>query len=113
MQENLVVSDIAQHRLDYMDSKFGIKTTLSNTELLDELKIIILSVKPNVMDDVLKEIANDVSDEHLLISVAAGYPLKKMENFLGTDRRLVRVMPNTPSKIGAGASGFCLGSKAT
>tara|TARA_B110000285_G_C14968501_1_gene535334 strand:+ start:214 stop:378 length:165 start_codon:yes stop_codon:yes gene_type:complete len=54
-----------------------------------------------------------VSDEHLLISVAAGYPLEKMENFLGSDKRLVRVMPNTPSKIGAGASGFCLGSKAT
>jgi|TARA_B110000285_G_C14968501_1_gene535333 pyrroline-5-carboxylate reductase len=40
-----------------MDSKFGVKTTLSNTALLDELKIIILSVKPNVMDEVLKEIA--------------------------------------------------------
>ena len=36
-----------------------------------------------------------------------------MENYLGTDKRIVRVMPNTPSKIGAGASGFCLGSKAT
>jgi len=96
-----------------MDEKFGIKTTLSNTSLLDELKIVILSVKPNVMDEVLKEISQDLNDEHLLISVAAGYPISKMENFLGTDKRLVRVMPNTPSMIGAGASGFCLGQKAT
>ena len=57
LKENVVVSDIALDRLDYMDSKFGVKTTLSNTALLDELKIIILSVKPNVMDEVLKEIA--------------------------------------------------------
>jgi pyrroline-5-carboxylate reductase len=92
-----------------MNEKFGVKVTLSNTSLLDELKIIILSVKPNVMDEVLKEIAPEVTDEHLMISVAAGYPISKMENFLGTDKRIVRVMPNTPSKIGAGASGFCLG----
>ena len=61
------------------------------------------------MDEVLQEIAPIVTDEHLMISVAAGYPISKMENYLGTDKRIVRVMPNTPSKIGAGASGFCLG----
>jgi pyrroline-5-carboxylate reductase len=109
LKDNIVVSDIDQSRLSYMNDKFGVKVTLSNTSLLDELKIIILSVKPNVMDEVLKEIAPEVTDEHLMISVAAGYPISKMENFLGTDKRIVRVMPNTPSKIGAGASGFCLG----
>ena len=96
-----------------MNGKFGVKVTLCNTSLLDELKIIILSVKPNVMDEVLQEIAPIVTDEHLMISVAAGYPISKMENYLGTDKRIVRVMPNTPSKIGAGASGFCLGQQAT
>lgn len=65
------------------------------------------------MDEVLKEIAPFVDDSHLLISIAAGYPVSKMENFLGTDKRLVRVMPNTPCKIGEGASGFCLGKNAT
>lgn len=65
------------------------------------------------MDTVLQEIAPFVDDSHLLVSIAAGYPIEKMENFLGTDKRLVRVMPNTPSKIGEGASGFCLGKNAT
>lgn len=65
------------------------------------------------MDTVLEEIAPYINDSHLLISIAAGYPIAKMENILGTDKRLVRVMPNTPSKIGAGASGFCLGKNAT
>ena len=54
-----------------------------------------------------------VTDEHLLVSIAAGYPISKMENFLGSDKRLIRVMPNTPSKIGAGASGYTLGKHAT
>lgn len=65
------------------------------------------------MDGVLQEIAPHITEDHLIVSVAAGYPLAKMENFLGTDKRLIRVMPNTPSKIGAGASGFCLGRMAT
>lgn len=61
----------------------------------------------------MQEIAPHITEDHLLVSVAAGYPLSKMENFLGTDKRLIRVMPNTPSKIGAGAAGFCLGRMAT
>ena len=65
------------------------------------------------MDEVLKQIAPCITEDHLLVSIAAGYPLSKMENHLGTDKRLVRVMPNTPSKIGAGAAGFCLGERAT
>jgi len=47
------------------------------------------------------------------VSVAAGYSLERIEGFLGKDKRVVRVMPNTPSKIGAGAAGFSLGSSAT
>ena len=66
-----------------------------------------------MMDGVLKEIAPFVTDNHLVINIAAGYPISKMENFLGSDKRLVRVMPNTPSKFGVGASGFCLGKNAT
>ena len=112
-KDNIVVSDIAPNRLEYMQNKFGVKVTLDNVELIDELRIIVLSVKPQVMDEVLEQIAPYITEDHLLVSIAAGYPLSKMEDYLGTDKRLIRVMPNTPSKIGAGASGFCLGRKAT
>ena len=44
--ENVAVSDISQDRLDYMQGKFGVKATLSNIDLLTELRIIVLSVKP-------------------------------------------------------------------
>ena len=65
------------------------------------------------MDVVLQEISPHIGQEHLIVSVAAGYPVSRIEEFIGSDKRVVRVMPNTPSKIGAGASGFCLGSTAT
>jgi pyrroline-5-carboxylate reductase len=113
LRENIVISDVLDTRLEFMSEKYGVKTTLDNKALADELQIIILSVKPQIMDSVLQEIAPFVNDSHLLISIAAGYPLSKMENFLGSDKRLVRVMPNTPSKFGVGASGFCIGKNAT
>ena len=111
--ENVVVSDISQDRLDYMQGKFGVQATLSNVSLLNELRIIVLSVKPQVMDTVLEEIKPHIGPEHLIVSVAAGYPVSRIEELIGSDKRVVRVMPNTPSKIGAGASGYCLGSNAT
>ena len=73
----------------------------------------MLSVKPQVMDDVLEEIAPFVTSDHLIVSVAAGYPISKMEKYLGTDKRLIRVMANTPSMIGVGAAGYSLGHNAT
>ena len=73
----------------------------------------MLSVKPQVMDDLLKEIAPKLKPNHLLVSIAAGYPIEKMENLVGQDRRIVRVMPNTPVKVGRGASPYCLNKNAT
>ena len=46
LKENIVVSDICQERLDYMDQKFGVNTTIDNKALADELQIIFLAVKP-------------------------------------------------------------------
>jgi len=113
LKENILVSDCLESRLEFMSNKFGVKTTSDNISLTNELQIIVLAVKPQVMDGVLKEIAPYVNDSHLIISIAAGYPISKLENCLGTDKRLIRVMPNTPCKIGSGASGFCLGKNAT
>ena len=73
----------------------------------------MLSVKPHVMDKVLEEIAPLVTDQHLVVSVAAGYPIKKIEKYLGSDKRIIRVMTNTPSMIGEGAAGYALGQNAT
>jgi pyrroline-5-carboxylate reductase len=72
----------------------------------------MLSVKPQIMDEVLEEIAPHLNGQ-LLVSIAAGYPIERMEAIVGKDRRIVRVMPNTPSKVGAGASPYALNKNAT
>jgi pyrroline-5-carboxylate reductase len=74
--------------------------------------VLFLSVKPQHIDEVLEDLHGKVSDKHLVISIAAGVPLKRLSEGLGPGPRLVRVMPNTPSLIGQGAAGYCLGQGA-
>jgi len=73
----------------------------------------VLAVKPQHMPAVLKEIAKGVEGRHLFVSVAAGVPLSAMASALGQNTRIIRVMPNTPCLVGAGATAFARGAKAT
>jgi pyrroline-5-carboxylate reductase len=75
--------------------------------------VIVLAVKPQSMPAVLQELKPLLGGEHLVISIAAGVTLASLTAALGQERRLVRVMPNTPSLVGKGASGFALGGAAT
>jgi pyrroline-5-carboxylate reductase len=85
----------------------------SNRELVERSDILILAVKPQHFRGVLSEIAAHLAPRHLVVSIAAGIPLAMMAEILGPERRLVRVMPNTPCLVGASASAYCLGGSAT
>jgi pyrroline-5-carboxylate reductase len=74
--------------------------------LLKETSIIFLGVKPQVLPGVLFEI-NPFIKNHLLVSIAAGFPIKKIENALSPKVKVIRVMPNTPTLVGAGAAAIC------
>ncbi len=75
--------------------------------------VLFLAVKPQHLPGVLTELAADLDARHLVISIAAGVTLGTLAEHLGAGSRLVRVMPNTPSLIAAGASAYSLGSQAT
>ena len=66
----------------------------SSAELAESSSIILLAVKPQVMDEVLNELARSISQRHLVVSVAAGIPISRYAETLGTER-IIRVMPNT------------------
>ncbi len=91
----------------------GARVTESNREVADFADTVILAVKPNQVMGVLRELGSSWDPErHLLISVAGGITLDRLQT-LAPGIRVIRVMPNTPSVVGAGASGYSLGSRTT
>jgi pyrroline-5-carboxylate reductase len=88
------------------------KTTASNAEVAEFADVLILAVKPDQVPGVLADIRDQFTEKHLLISIAAGVPIAKMEAGLGGSPRIIRVMPNTPALVGASASAYALGKSA-
>lgn len=91
----------------------GVEVTDSNRAVAERSDVLVLAVKPQSMSRVFEQIRQVVRPEQLVISIAAGVSMATLASGLGSVRRLVRVMPNTPSLLGAGASGYCLGPHAT
>ncbi|HEY1375311.1 MAG TPA: pyrroline-5-carboxylate reductase [Gemmataceae bacterium] len=85
----------------------------SNREVVEASEVLLLAVKPQNMADMLADIAPAVGARHLIVSIAAGVTLGQLAVALGADRRLIRVMPNTPCLVGASASGYAPGEAAT
>lgn len=90
----------------------GAQTTDSNLAVVQHASTVILAVKPQVLPVVLKEIASAATDQNLFISIAAGVQLSTLEAALSESRH-IRVMPNTPALVRAGAAGFTCGTNAT
>lgn len=108
----VIVSDVKKERLESLHDTHGIQTTLDNDELVAKADVIVLAVKPQVIDKVLSGIKVDPK-KHLVISVAAGVPVSAMESRLPDGTHLVRSMPNTPATALAGATAIAAGTHAT
>jgi pyrroline-5-carboxylate reductase len=102
--ENIVVAEPFAERRKFLETTYNIKTTDSSLELAENCKIIILAIKPQVMDLVLSQYRDCLGSKHLVISIAAGVTIRQLETGLGSNMRIVRVMPNTPALVLAGAS---------
>jgi pyrroline-5-carboxylate reductase len=88
----------------------GIAATTDNREAVKGADIVLLSVKPQVVGEVLKEIAPELGEKTLVISVAASVPTSYIEQRLSAKVPVVRAMPNTCSTVGCGMTGICRGA---
>ncbi|MDQ7838536.1 MAG: pyrroline-5-carboxylate reductase [Thermodesulfobacteriota bacterium] len=110
--EQVCVFDSSAGCLEHLKETYGVNACQSNKELVTRSNVIILAVKPQVMAAVLDEIRPEVTPEHLVISIAAGIPLRYLEDRLPEKSRVIRVMPNTPALIGEGATALAKGKYA-
>ncbi|XP_043698702.1 pyrroline-5-carboxylate reductase-like [Telopea speciosissima] len=93
-------------------SSLGVKVYDTNQEVVEESNVIVFSVKPQVVKDVVLQLKPALSKKKLLVSVAAGTTLSDLQEWAGCSR-FIRVMPNTPAAVGEAASVMSLGETAT
>ncbi|PAB59253.1 pyrroline-5-carboxylate reductase [Anaeromicrobium sediminis] len=105
--ENIMVSDLDEKKLESIKTALGINITTDSVELVNNSDIIVLAVKPNIYDLVIKGIKNSLTKDKLLVTIAAGVSLNHMESLLGHDYKIVRTMPNTPALVSEGMSALC------
>jgi pyrroline-5-carboxylate reductase len=111
---HVIVSDTSRARLDLLASEHkGIQTTTSNAEVCAFADVVVLAVKPQIVDKVLTQIAPSFREPSLLVSVAAGVSTGAIESKLPRGSRVVRSMPNTAATVLAGATAICRGAFAT
>src|SRR5712692_2295397 len=111
--ERVVASDPLPQARQAFQAETGLRAIESNREVVAASDLLILAVKPQTMSALLAEIRSAVGRGHLLVSIAAGVSLRQLADGLGSDRRSVRVMPNTPCLVGASASGYAPGEAVT
>jgi pyrroline-5-carboxylate reductase len=102
---HMSVFDVSEDKQDKA-AALGIHVSPNVSELAKRCDAIILAVKPQDMNNILDELKPHFQETTLIISIAAGISIAKVQDRLGSQIRVVRVMPNTPALVGAGAAGF-------
>ncbi|KAL2320678.1 hypothetical protein Fmac_029647 [Flemingia macrophylla] len=92
--------------------EFGVKVLSSNADVVRQSDVVVFSVKPQLVKDVVSKLMPLLTKNKLLVSIAAGVKLKDLQEWAGNDR-FIRVMPNTPAAVQAAASVMSLGGAAT
>lgn len=108
--DRIVAADPSGDARQQLADDFGIRTCADNAEAAAGADVVVLAVKPQVIADVARGLAEAVTQNAALtISIAAGVPAGALAAWLGADTAIVRVMPNTPALIGEGASALYAG----
>ncbi len=102
-----------EQRAKELSEKLRVKVGTDNLAAIKNADIVLISVKPQIVKEVLEQIRPNVSTKQLFISVAASVPTDQIEQALGANIRVVRAMPNTPCLLGFGMTGLCKGKFAT
>ncbi len=110
---HLLASDNQEGARHAFAKETGANVTADNPEVIHFAPVVILAVKPAQVAEMLGEISRHFTEQHLLVSIAAGVTLKTLSEGLFSEARLIRVMPNTPALVGASATGYALGEHAT
>ncbi len=103
-REKIIIYDIDQEVLLKRTEEFKVDSAESNKSLVKEAKYILIAVLPQVIDEVLKEIGSLITENHIIITIAAGISINHVGKYIDEEVGIVRVMTNTPALVKAAAS---------
>jgi pyrroline-5-carboxylate reductase len=110
--ENIICTDVREERLEELRGRYGVRTMSSNVEAVAASEVVIYAVKPQLMAEVLKETSDQLDMSKVVISIAAGVPLRAIESLLHKELRLIRVMPNIAASVKESATALSAGKHA-
>lgn len=104
-KSRLIATDPDAGQRQKLKDQFGIETLGDNNAAIDKADVLVLAIKPQIMQSVVEDIAASVRGSNkLIISIAAGIRVNSLSTWLDSDEAIIRVMPNTPALIQAGAA---------
>jgi pyrroline-5-carboxylate reductase len=102
-----------EERAKALAAKLKVKVGTSNVDAVKGADIIVIGVKPQVVEDVVREISGHVTSKQIIVSVAASVPTVMIEKNLPANVPVIRAMPNTPCQLGSGMTAICKGKHAS
>jgi pyrroline-5-carboxylate reductase len=108
----LFATDASAERRDLMKRRFGVRTGTDNREAAAWADVVVLAVKPQILDGVMKELSPALAGK-LVLSIAAGVSIARLAKLAPKGARIVRVMPNTPVLVRDGVSALSFGPGVT
>ena len=108
LKSNMITSSaLTESTLKSIEKEFGINTTTDSREVVKNSEIIVVAVKPNVYDNVLASVKDLIDDNKIIVTIAAGKTIASIESIIGSDKKIIRTMPNTPALVNEGMSALC------
>lgn len=108
--DHIMASNRTKDKLDKINAKYNIYVTQDNIEVAKFADILVLSVKPNKFGSVVKEVAQFIKDDVIIVSIAAGISIGTITKFFHKNLKIVRSMPNIPAVVGEAITGLCCNS---
>ena len=103
--EELLFTSAHEAKMQKITEETGVAHVSTATDCAEQVKYLVLAVKPQVLPTVFKELNGKIRKDQVVISIAAGYAIADLQAGLGDSARIVRSMPNTPAMVGEGMSG--------
>ena len=103
----VMCSDPSEEKLHVLENKYGVVTSLDNKKVASSVDILFLSVKPQFYSNVINEIKEVISDNIIIVAIAAGKKIDNLKELFEKDVKVVRAMPNTPALVGEGMAAIC------